>query len=124
MKKLLLLFLLIPTISFADWFLLGTNTDNNDIFLNTEGLKKEANKVTVWTKINYKDSSPPNEVKSTRTLDEYDCNKRTQTTLSLMGFSELDFAGEIVIRMDNIKERVYIAPDTMSDFVLKFVCSM
>lgn len=68
----ILLVLIIPNLSAADWFQIFS-TNSGDLFIDTESIKREKNRVFFQQLVNYKQKQP-NGMKSLKTFSEINCN--------------------------------------------------
>lgn len=122
MNKLLLIFLFLPALSFADYIFLGKNDSQDEFFIDPETIYREKNISRFWVYVNF-DSPEAGFEKSIRSFEEIDCNKRILITLNLSSFSDYDLKGELTDTWNPTKEITYIAPDTINELFFNAVCN-
>lgn len=114
-------FLVTAESTWAKWELVNAS-DSVVMYINTETIHKEGPIRKVWVGTNFFVRTRFGEM-SRRTRVEYDCTNRRSRTLSISGFSEISFNGDVLYSSPTNDSWVDIAPDTLADSNLKFVCS-
>ena len=121
MKKILLLLtILISSNVLGDWVPVTLNNRNALFYVDKDTIRKQGNKVEFWQKINF--NTPTTEIKSIRSFEEIDCKDRTQTSLAVTTFTELNLQGNIILSFNPPRKIDYLAPDTSGEAILKYVC--
>jgi len=122
MKRLLLLFLFLPTLSFAEWRLVSEGKSAKK-FIDYGEIRFIGDKRRVWIKTENTDSSK--DYKSARAYQEFNCIDKTSKLLSLELFSDKNFEGKIILSKTFEDRRVtYVIPDSIDDAILDTVCAI
>jgi hypothetical protein len=128
MQRLLnifLLLLLITNNAYAEWVLYGSTENGSVTFYDRLTIKRNGNKVKVWTYIN---TSPNDEkakyfvMSSARTLSEIDCVNETSMRLALHFFPKYDLEGGMTDYTEPNPKIDYIVPDSTHAALMKLVC--
>ena len=127
MKKLLLILslLFITTNVYAEWKTYGTNNVGAVFFYDNSSIKRNGNKVKVWTYFNLSPNdnlSKSLDTSSYRNLFEIDCANETIKTLSLMTFTKPDLEGVSTNSTNPSSQIEYIAPNTVYAALMKLAC--
>ena len=119
----LLLFLLVPTLSFADYVFLNRNNDQDEFFIDPQTISRDLNIARFWSYVNFNSPSAKlGETKSMRSFEEMDCSKRTLVTLNLSSFSDRDLNGKMTDTWNPKKEITYISPNSINEVFFNVVC--
>ena len=129
MKKLLLILslLLITTNIYADYTLYGKNVDDDILFYDNSTVKRNGDKVKVWTYMNIspndKEAKSRN-VGSARGLNEIDCVNETFKILSVRSYTKPNLQDEIngETNLNSNPTISYISPDSVSAVLMQLVC--
>jgi len=92
------------------------------MYIDTETIHKEGPIRKVWERTNFIERQRFGEM-SRRSRVEYDCTNLRSRLLSISGFSEISNNGDVLYNSPLNNSWDDIAPDTLSDSKLKFVCS-
>jgi hypothetical protein len=128
MKKLtLLLLLLISTNVLAEWTVLesASSEDGFDVYVNTESIRRDGNKVKMWNMYDYKKVKVDvkNYLASVSHV-EYDCNEETLRLLDLFWYTGNMGQGQPVFSNTNIqKDPISIIPETIHESLFNIACS-
>ncbi len=127
MKTLLLILslLLITTNAHAEWTFYGTSEDGGVWFYDKSTVKRNGDKVKVWTYMNLlpddKEAKSLN-MGSGRSLYEIDCVNETSKTLSFQSFTKQNLGGDMRNVPITNRPITYIVPDTSQAILMKLVC--
>ncbi|MFI3180216.1 MAG: hypothetical protein QX193_02000 [Methylococcales bacterium] len=126
---LMMLMLLVSTNVFAvDWIQVSTDIENTDYYADTESIRRDGNKVRLWSLVNYKSGKVLADNK-TRYLsklnrDEYDCFEGTSRTIDVYWYSEKMGKGDVVLSIPNLtKPAISLPPGSVGETILKAVCA-
>ena len=127
MKTLLLILslLLITTNVYADWIFYSVNVDGSVYFYDKSSVKRNGNKVKVWT---YYNVAPDDKalksvnVSSLRRLEEIDCVNETFKMLSMHYFTKPNLKGEMEGGADPNPTIEYIVPNSTIALLMQLVC--
>ena len=126
MKTLLLILslILITTNAYAEWTYLSKNEGGDIWFYDKSSVKRNGDKVKVWTHMNFVPDKKAKFFKlgSVRTLDEIDCVNETVKRLSMQTFTEQNLEGDMRDVPDPNPTTTYIPPDSVSAVLIKLVC--
>ena len=127
MKTLLLILslLLITTNVYADWIFYSVNVDGSVYFYDKSSVKRNGNKVKVWTYYNVAPDDKVSKslnVSSVRRLEEIDCVNETSKRLSLHSFTKPDLEGELSDNTIPNRPIDYIVPDSTEATLMSLVC--
>ncbi len=124
MKKLPLLLLLLSATCFAEWSQIGSNNKSSG-YIDFETIKKNGDKVKIWTLIDNKTSV---DFKGVRYLTEvthyeFDCKEDRQRGLDFSLYSGHMETGNAVYSLTNIEiESEPVIPGTIGDEFFKVAC--
>ena len=127
MKTLLLILslLLITTNAYAEWILNGANTAGTVYFYDKSSVKRNADKVRVWTYYNVAPDDKVSKslnVSSVRRLEEIDCVNETSKMLSMHMFTKSNLQGEMDGGSDPNPTIEYIVPNSTIALLMQLVC--
>ena len=127
MKKLLLFLVLIFTTLnvYAKWVLVGTSEDA-DIYVKTDTIKRKGHIVTYWETFEYKSAQKvgEKEYSSLKIKNETNCNTEENKTLFMAVYSESMGSGKVIDTWKTDKEVFReIIPDSLAHLVFQFLCS-
>ena len=127
MKTLLLILslILITTNAYAEWTYLSKNEGGDIWFYDKSSVKRNGNKVKVWTYLNfasYDKLADYLNISSMRSLQEIDCVNETLRTLSFQTFTEKDLNGDVINVPITDQTTTYIPPDSPNADLMKLVC--
>jgi hypothetical protein len=131
-KTPLLVFMLLGAIAessiAADWVKVGQNSEMS-AYIDTLSLQRAGQKVKIWEQYVF---THPQAIKGSKStyevimmLKAYRCDERTDIILQLSYYTDATFNKPFANDSfpDNHSDYKNIKPDSMADFVLKFVCS-
>ena len=119
MKYLSTIFLFVSFSVFADWqYITSSQNSKEHYFIDSKTIKSKNNKVKYWEKINCEEEK---NYKSIRRYQEMDCFERTRTLLQMTLFEEIDLKGAVYTSSDEV-QKFYVAPDTINEEILEYVC--
>jgi hypothetical protein len=104
--------------------------DNVTVFLDTQSIRRTGSKVKVWLRWVHekprevKGSFPVKTFLSSKSLEVYNCAERTAATLQSIKYAEAG-GGEVVESLtgsDTPNQYSELAPETIGEGVLEFVC--
>ena len=125
MKKMLIISATISHNTFAEWKLIATTINDDEIFVETTSIKKNNGFVYYWRLTNF--LKPIHGDLSSKVLMQLDCNvPRKHKRLSAMFYTGPMGAGNLdQIPQDrmNKEDWMYISPDSSIAFVTNYVCS-
>jgi hypothetical protein len=128
LKKILKLFIAgglclfsFSSIAQVNWVLFNTSIDGQEKhYYEPTTIQNISNKKRVWSYVNV-ENSKPNQPKSYKAYNEYDCTEKTGVTLELITYTGNDLSGELYTVNINHKKR-YIAPGTIENRMLLMLC--
>lgn len=111
----------------ADWLqiedVIGKGR-NIKVFVNTEDISTEGDRVTMWSLINY--ASPmevgEDEHMSSKELNEYDCKNKHYRTLAVYWYSDHDAEGDVVYQETAPGKMISIIEDSVEDRASEIAC--
>lgn len=107
----------------AGWELTSMTTAGDSIYLDPTTIRRNGTIRRVWALTNLKQRDPQDGEMSRRSLVEYDCKEERTRTIQQTLHAEQNALGN-VIRTSNLPGAwEFIAPGTIGDTALKFVCS-
>jgi hypothetical protein len=123
MKFLLLLSLLFPIHSFADWSLV--HQDNADHYIDYALMSKSGHKTRVWY---LQDYAEPQTIKnlqyrSIKQRSEFDCKTKKMRILAYALYLESMGQGHALFHKGEALNWQAIKPQTLNDLYLKLVCN-
>lgn len=122
MKKLFLVSLmLLAGSAWAEWVIFGA-TDTATHYFDPATIRKDGNMRRVWQLQELNKRHKDGEM-SRRIRQEYDCKQERYKILGQTEHSEPMAGGEVLTNFGEMKTWVEIAPDTMSEKILKIVCA-
>ena len=127
-KMLMMLMLLVSTNVLAvDWVKTG-GTDDFDKYLNPQSIRRDGNKVKVWTLKDYKSGQVLGDNKTRFFSDvlryEYDCFEDTNRLIDLYSYSGKMGQGDIVLSIPNVTIPAgSVIPGSIGAATLKLVCA-
>lgn len=107
--------------TWAKWELVGAGGPAL-MYIDTETIHKEGPIRKVWELTNFIERTRFGEM-SRRSRVEYDCTNLRSRLLSISGFSEISNNGDVLYSSPMNNNWDDIAPGTLSDSKLKFVCA-
>lgn len=120
MKKIIILFIFLPTLSFAEWTLVS-NAESYKKFIDFDEILIIGDKRRVWIKTETTDSSV--QWKSARAYQEFNCIEKTTKHLSAEIYSDTNLKGEQVAKKTfHDAEIIYVIPDSLDDGILDAAC--
>ena len=125
MKKLLFVFLLsISSLVHAQWTFTQRSENLDSVFyIDVSTIQFIDGNVRAWFKVEYSSDSfmaRKHNWRSSRSLEEFDCREKKFRVLSLTSFKQPDLND--IDRTLNTSTWAFVAPGTISDTHLKFVC--
>lgn len=122
-KTLLLALMLVTSFAWAEWVIVSS-TDQVNYYVDPATIRKNSNLRKVWTIQDLKQRHKDGEI-SRRSRNEYDCDGERYRVLALTTHSEPMANGTTLTTNDfEIPDRwTQIAPETISERVLKIVCA-
>jgi hypothetical protein len=131
-KAPILVFLLLNAITessiAADWVKIGQNSEMS-AYIDTQSLQRDGQKVKIWEQYVFTHPQANKGSKSTykvvMLLKAYRCDERTDIILQLSYYTDATFSKPFANDSfpDNHSDYKKIKPDSMAEFVLKFVCT-
>jgi hypothetical protein len=109
----------------AKWTQVGDDVGQDEkIFVNKKSIRKDGPLVTIWALIDYESpqSIGGKDQLSTRSLDEYDCQKKQYRTLNLYWYSGHKGKGKIVYSELLPGKMQPIIPNSVVERVWKITC--
>ena len=125
MKKLIFaLLIFISCTVWAEWVLVVESADGNTTsYVDPTTIKREGTLLKYWTLTDLKVRSKKGYM-SFRSREELDCKKERYRTTSLTSFRDSMLGGRITSNFNFPNaEWNYIAPDTLDEEVMKYVCA-
>ncbi len=126
MKRLLigLVLSLVATVASAGWVLVTTGENGVKYYFDPATKKRSGNLVRIWgITENGKPISVANKVfRSDRNYWQYDCAARTSQYLEANLFAGKMATGELVASINKPGNKRFVAPDTVDEDLLNFVC--
>ena len=123
MKKIIaVVFTLVPLLSYGSKWVNVAKSDTVIFYVDTQSIQKNGNTVTYWEKRNYVKRDEFGDLSSKVNLT-INCRTRESQMLYLMTYDDLDNYGKVQSNFSpkNLEWRP-IAPDTVSEIVMKFIC--
>jgi hypothetical protein len=123
MKKLLFFLLIfISSSAWTGWVPIA-NSDSGDteFYVDPATIRKEGVLRKFWKMVNLKNRNKNGDI-SFRFRDELDCKEEKFRNLNITTFSEKMLSGEITNNFNTIGKWVYIAPGTLDEAVMEYVC--
>ncbi len=117
---LVLITLIIPSFCFADWFQIFS-TNSGDLFINTDSIKREKNRVFFQQLVNYKNKQP-NGMRSLKTFSEINCENLQvrdigyETFKKNMGYGKNFYVGKPKKNWKKVRQ------GTSAHFLNKILC--
>lgn len=109
----------------AEWTLVGDNSINR-VYIDYSTLKKEGNKVNVWTMNDYKNIQTPKDEKpfiSEVAKNEFDCKDETYRLVSLTSYNKNMGQGEVVYNNGNINgAATTLPPNSLGKIIWEKAC--
>jgi hypothetical protein len=124
MKKLLFIVLMIPLLASAsNWVKVGKSTDGDIFFIDTQSMNRSGDSVTFWVKVNYPTRTESGNF-SSKTNKTINCRTREIIFRHFMFYDDLNNNGKLTNSFAALASDVWqpIAPDTMNESAMKFVC--
>ncbi len=128
MKCFLVLCLVFPLMAYSsDWVIISTGSDSV-IYGDKQSIRTQGNSVKLWLKWVYdtpqevEHTYPVKKYTSTKSLDVYNCQDRTSTTLQTVRYSEDGSVVDSQIWKDLKSAYSEIVPDTIGESILDYVC--
>ena len=125
MKKLIFSLLMFISCSvWAEWVLVVESADGNTTsYVDPATIRREGTLLKYWTLTDLKVRSKKGYM-SWRSREELDCKKERYRTTSLTAFRDSMLGGRITENLNfPTAEWNYIAPDTLDEEVMKYVCA-
>ena len=130
-KVTILVFMLLGTITetgiAADWVKVGQNSEMS-AYIDTLSLQRAGQKVKIWEQYVF---TRPQAIKGSKStyevvmmLKAYRCDERTEIILQISYYTDATFKKPFANNSfpDNQSDYKNIKPDSIADYVLKFVC--
>ena len=123
MKKLIFALLMFISCSLrAEWVLVGEGPSGNK-YIDPATIRREGDLIKYWALSNIRVRNKEGNM-SWRTREELDCKKERYRTTSLTSFRDSMLGGRITSNFNFPNaEWNYIAPDTLDEEVMKYVCA-
>ncbi len=126
MKKLLLIFLLMPLLAqAAQWVKVGGD-GSSEAFIDKSSILRSGGQFKVWSLVSYDGEQTAHDgtvYRSMKALQLYACGARTTTLLSQVYYAEAKGKGPVVQRFKYEKfEAEDIIPDSTADGALQLIC--
>ena len=123
MKFLLLLSLIFPVQSFADWSLV--HQDDADHYIDYALMTKAGHKTRAWYLQNYTEPQTIKNIqyRSIKNRSEFDCKARKMRILAYALYAEPMAQGRALFNKGEALDWQAIKPKTLNDLYLKRVCS-
>ena len=122
MKKLIILFLFLPVFANAsNWILVSKSTDGDSYYLDSQSIMYNGNEVSYWAKVNYKSRNKFGDL-SSKEQWAINCRTRESNLLYMNSYSDFDNRGTTTGSYKAPADWRPIAPDSIAEEILKFVC--
>jgi hypothetical protein len=123
MKFLLLLSLLFPIYSFADWSLVYQ--DDSDHYIDYVLMSKSGHKSRVWYLQNYAEPQTLKNLqyRSIKQRSEFDCKTKKMRILAYALYPETMGQGRALFNKGTALDWQAVKPKTLNDLYLKLVCN-
>jgi hypothetical protein len=124
MKKIVVIIITIfPIFSYANRWVEVTSSSDARYYVDTQSIQKSGNSVTFWEKSNKNKRDEFGDL-SAKANSVINCRTRETKILYLMTYDDFDNNGKLTASISPTKaEWKPIAPETISEFIMKFVCS-
>ena len=123
MKKLLFMVLMIPLLANAsNWVYVDKNSYGDTFFVDSQSTQRSGNSVTFWEKVNYGTRGKYGDL-SAKLNSTINCKTREKINRYSMFYDDLDNTGKLTTSGATTSEQWEpIAPDTITEGIMKFVC--
>ncbi len=122
MKTLItILFLLTPIFSYASRWVETGRTITAQFYVDTQSIQRNGNLVTFWERRNYVQRNKFGDL-STKANLVINCRTRESKLLFLITYDDFDNSGKVTTNTTVNQEWQPIAPDTIEESTMKFVC--
>jgi len=125
MHKAILMMLLVVVSSsvMAEWVEIAKDEEETfTAYADPTTIRKTDNRVKIWILTDHKMVQEPDDMKSSISLDEYDCKKKERRLLFLAAYSEHMTEGETVFTYNERSSWTPALSGSVSEAVLEFAC--
>ena len=94
-------------------------------FATRQDFKRDADIVTMWTRIEYREPQEPSAHRSAASRDEWDCKAGRKANVNTVYYrwNNLD-DNEPMTAVAGLRDSEVVMPDSLGDTLLKFACSL
>jgi len=111
-----------PASAGPNWVLVAEATTGNKFYVNPSTIRRDGNLRRYWKFTDYA-SRQSTGVLSARTFEETDCREERRRTIEITGFSESMLQGRILGTERGDGSWDQIAPGTVAETVMRYVCA-
>jgi len=109
----------------ADWVYVGERADGRaQVYIDAKSLEREGNVIWAWVKWNYPvpQQGEGFSYQSKRGREGFNCATQQKAIRSMTYFEEANLGRNVTFRMDQPMQWLEVAPETIAEAELKFVC--
>ncbi len=125
MKKLLLILMLafVSSRAMAEWVEIAKDEEETfSAYADPATIRKADNRVKIWVLTDHKIAQEPDDMKSSISLDEYDCKKKERRLLFLSAYSGHMTEGETIFTYNERSDWLPVPSGSVSEGLLEFAC--
>ncbi len=125
MKKLLLTLMLavVSSGAMAQWVEIAKDGEETfTAYTDPATVRRTDNRVKIWILTDHKIAQKPDDMKSSISLDEYDCKKKERRLLFLSAYSGHMTEGETIYTYNERSDWLPVPSGSVSEALLEFAC--
>ncbi len=125
MKRILLTLLLaiVGSNAMAEWVEIAKDEKETfTAYADPSTIRKTDNRVKIWVLTDHKLAQEPDDMKSSISLDEYDCKKKERRLLFLSAYSGHMTEGETIYTYNERSDWLPVPSGSVSEGLLEYAC--